>query len=63
MFTAMLLCYIIVDVTVSLRSQVKSVIEGNDYVANIGFEPTDLMTSFEVIVETYSCGGSTGANR
>ena len=63
MFTVMLLCYIIAGVTVSLRSQVKSVIEGNDYVANIGIEPTDLMTSFDVIVETYSCGGSIEANR
>ena len=65
MFTATLLYlyYIIVGVTVSLRSQVESVVEGNGYVASINVEPTDLMTSFNVTVETYSCGGCIGANR
>ena len=65
MFTANLPClyYIIVGVTVNLASQVESVVEGNDYVASIRVEPTDLMTSFNVIVETYSCGGCIGANR
>lgn len=54
------------DVTVNLQSQVSAVTEGTNYTANINVinvEPTTLMTTVDVIVQTYSCGGCKGANR
>ena len=51
------------DVTVMFQSQVNAVTEGNSYVVHIGVEPTSLMASFDVIVQTYSCGGYSTATR
>ena len=53
----------ITDVTVNLKSQVNAVTEGNSSVANVSVEPTSLMANFVVIVQTYFCGGCSGANR
>ena len=50
------------DVIVNLQSQVSAVTEGDTYVVNVSVEPTTLMASFDVIVQTYSCGGCNGAN-
>ena len=51
------------DVIVSLLSQVSAVAEGNDYTVNVSVEPTTLLANFDVIVQTYPCGGCNGANR
>ena len=50
-------------VTVNLQPQVSAVAEGGTYVANITVEPTTLMATFDVIVQTYFCDGCNGANR
>ena len=48
---------------VNLQSQVSAITEGDTYLVNVNVEPTTLMASFDVIVQTYSCGGCNGANR
>ena len=56
-----LMCF--TDVTVNLQSQISTVTEGSTYVFNVNVEPTTLMASFDVLVQTYFCGGCNGANR
>ena len=62
-FTHQLCITYYTDVTVTFHSQVNAVTEGNSYVVHIGVEPTTLMASFDVIVQTYSCGGYSTATR
>jgi len=50
------------DVVIYLKSAVSAVTEGSNYAVNITVEPTTLMASFDVILQTYSCGGCTAAN-
>ena len=62
-FTHQLYITYYTDVMVMFQSQVNAVTEGNSYVAHISVEPTSLMASFDVIVQTYSCGGYSTATR
>ena len=55
-------CMYFTDVTVNLQSNFSAVTEGNSYVVNVSVEPTTLMERFDVIVQTYFCGGCNGAN-
>lgn len=56
-------CMYFTDVIVNLQSQISAVTEGSSYVVNVSVEPTTIMASFNVIVQTYFCGGCNGANR
>lgn len=65
MFTLFILCIYFTDVTVNLKSEVSAVLEGEHYVANVSVEPTTLLgrkTTFDVIVQTYTCGGYIAAD-
>ena len=56
-------CMLFVVVVVNLEGGSPDATEGSNYTAFVSAEPTNLMTSFDVIVETYMCGECLAATR
>lgn len=47
----------------NLRAGFGDATEGSDFSVFVSVEPTNLMTSFDVIIETYVCGDLLAATR